>query len=161
MPSLDIDAAALLTLVGRHLHGRFKYIHDTANKPLEGGEYAMYSLADEAQRLQVAVRVPKAQLGPITTMQMEREIDIRHRIDAAPVRRFQPLLACDPTADNHLHHPYMVIEWAEGHPLEWSESTPEREVDRQSVLRAIAENGRIGSRHRPAKRCTTQRISNA
>jgi hypothetical protein len=139
MPSTNIEAAALIALVQRCLGGHFEYIHDTADKPFQGGEYAIFALADEAQRRQIAVRVPKAQPGPLTSMRMEKEIDVRRRIDAARVRRFQPLLACDPTAENDLHHSFMILGWAQGHPLQWSESAPEHEVDRQKVLQAIAD----------------------
>lgn len=138
MLSANIDTTALVALLDSHFNARFRFLYDTANNPFEGGEYTIFALKDEVHDRQVAVRVPKSPPGPITSMMMQSEIETRRRIDAARIDRFQPLLACDATADNDLKHPYMVIGWAQGNPVGWSGSIPKLEADRQNVLRAIA-----------------------
>lgn len=45
----------------------------------------------------------------------------------------------DLTSNNALGSPYIALQWAEGKPLKWNDSTPARQEDREKVIRQVVE----------------------
>lgn len=126
--------ALLESLIDSPLH----FILNTENTPWCGGEYLIYTLEAEADARRLCVRTPKKPHGPSISLQLRQEAEIRSRVDTACINLFQPLIASDLSADNLLNTPYLVLGWADGSPLRWSDTIPPDEGTRRKVLHAVA-----------------------
>ena len=139
MPRSAIDNAAVIQLVDGLLGSSSRFICGTGEAPFAGGEYFIYALELEIQSRRVCIRVPKEALKPHTGMRLMQEADLRQRIDTANISVFQPLIHFDPWTDNLLHTPYMLLGWADGDLLAWSETSPSLPDLRHRILRAVAD----------------------
>jgi len=114
------------------------FILGTEKKPCVGGEYIIYAMELMETRRRVCVRLPRVVPGPHTSFLPQREADLRRRIALADVHLFQPLITFDPSSDNIIQYPYMILGWADGTPLSWSDTSPGDRNLRNNVLRAVA-----------------------
>jgi len=113
------------------------FILDTETTPFLGGEYAVFAVEVEQANLRLCVRLPRMIAGPHASQLLSREISLRQRIESANIRPFQKLIAFDTSLGNVLQSPYMILEWANGTPLRWSDSSPQGD-HRKRVLRDVA-----------------------
>lgn len=104
-----------------------------------GGECCVFKLSfnDTAS---VAVRVPhphddNSHGNTIATLQIE--LDILKTLEAKGFLWAPRCLGANLTFDNPVKHPFLVLTWAEGHPLRWDEYYPPRSL-RDSLLGQIA-----------------------
>ena len=139
MPGIAFNNAAVIQLVDSLLGSSSRFICGTGEAPFAGGEYLIYALELEIQSRRVCIRVPKEALKPHTGMRLMQEADLRRRIDTANISVFQPLIQFDPSMDNLLHTPYMLLGWADGGLLAWSENSPSLPDLRHRILRAVAD----------------------
>ncbi|KAF6839195.1 hypothetical protein CPLU01_01933 [Colletotrichum plurivorum] len=123
------NATSIHELAARLLSSPCFFILTTEIKSYSGGEYLVYPLESICGR-RICIRIPK-ETHQHTGFQLEREADIRRRIDAAGIDLFQPLIAADPTADNSLHVPFMALGWADGKTAsDWIKAKINRKIVR-------------------------------
>jgi hypothetical protein len=118
------------------------FILDTEKTPFCGGEYAVFAVEIEQANVEQAkrrlcIRLPRLVTKLYTSLLLSREVDLRQRIESANVYPFQKLITFDASYDNALQSPYMILGWADGKPLSWTDSSPEGDF-RKTVLRKIA-----------------------
>lgn len=135
---MSSDPKAIEALMMSVLGSPPAFILNTDKNPFQGGEYVIYAMAIGEERRKVSVRIPRAIAGPHTNLQLSREVEFRRRIQLAEVDLFQPLLRYDSSHDNLLQSPYMILGWAEGRPMIWTDSFPAEEQQRRTVLQAVA-----------------------
>ncbi|KAF6811184.1 hypothetical protein CSOJ01_05863 [Colletotrichum sojae] len=130
------NAISIHALAASLLSSPCFFILKTETESYSGGEYLVYPLESTCGR-RICIRIPK-ETHQHTGFQLERETNIRRRIDAAGIDLFQPLIAADPTADNSLHMPFMALGWADGATLKWSDSNPASEDERRRYISGVA-----------------------
>ncbi|KAK4038465.1 hypothetical protein C8A01DRAFT_17461 [Parachaetomium inaequale] len=133
----DLDLTAIRALVENLIQAPCHFILNTDRAPFCGGEYAIYALEDEEKSRRLCLRTPRNRTGCHVALVLEREAEVRRRIDAARIPLFQPLIAYDPTTENSIKAPYLALGWADGSPLKWSDAYPATN-DRKSVIQAVA-----------------------
>lgn len=113
------------------------FILNTEKSPFLGGEYVVFAVEVKQADLRLCVRLPRVVAGPHVSQLLSREVGLRRHIESANINLFQKLIAFDTSFDNSLRTPYMILEWADGAPLRWSDSFPQLDI-RRKVLRDIA-----------------------
>ena len=134
----DDYATTVCKLAEKAIGEHCRFLLDAETKFFFGGEYFVYPFESTASRTRLCVRIPRNSASPYASVLLQREADIRRRIEAAQIELVQPVIAVHPTADNPLHTPFLVLGWADGSPLDWSDVLPSDEGVRQHVLRSIA-----------------------
>jgi hypothetical protein len=132
------QAAAVLAIANDLFGPHSEFSYNTDVNPYKGGEYRVYALLVEQGDRRVCFRIPKRPYNANTRFLVEQEILFRGLIDAGPIKCFTRMLASDPTADNPLKTCYLILEWAHGDSMRWSDLIPARERHRRKVLYAIA-----------------------
>jgi len=133
-----VDTTAIAHIVESLFGSPPVFILGTENSPYLGGEYAIYAVEIEKACRRLCVRLPRMVNGPHTSHLLSREVSIRQCIDRANVRPFQQLITFDISYDNALRSPYMILDWADGKPLSWTDSSPCERDCRNKVLQKVA-----------------------
>lgn len=100
-----------------------------------GAENLVYPLESDSGR-RICVRIPKRGHAFISHV-VRREIEIRRSIEAAGIDLFEPILASNPR-DSRERAPYIALGWADGDPMNWTDSKPASEDERRKIIRAVA-----------------------
>lgn len=135
---MTIQTTAMTELVGSVLGSSPIFILGTDKEPFRGGEYIIYAMEVGEEHRRICIRIPKVATGPHTSLLLDREVDLRRRIELAKIHHFQPLITSDSSVNNPLQSPYMMLGWADGRPLSWSDSSPSQKELRRNVLRSVA-----------------------
>lgn len=136
---MDEQAAAVLDLVETTFKSPARFILNTGSKPFTNGRQSIvYALEVEDTSKRICVRILREPHSPAVKWLFEREVEIRQLINAAQIRLFQPLLAFDTSADNALQNAYMILSWAEGGSMEWSDVVPADQTTRRNIMHTIA-----------------------
>lgn len=114
-----IDRQAVLAVVSTLAKGKkavFRF--GTGESPFAGGQCHVYAVQ----------------------FLIEEEVSILKRLEECGFSRSPRVTDYDASFDNPIRFPYMVLTWAEGKPLEWSDSVPSRREDRNKVIRQMADS---------------------
>lgn len=103
--TFDPSLADVRTLATEVTGSPCHFIHNTEVKPLPGGEYIVYAL-ESSDDACVSIFIPKNRMNPYMALLLEREAEIRQRIDNAGLGLFQPLFAFSGTTENSPYAPY-------------------------------------------------------
>lgn len=112
------------------------FILGTEKEPLGGGECVIYALQDHSGRA-VGMRIYRDH-GESSTYLLQNEIKNRKKIGMHQINRFQKLLGFGPTQDSVVRVPFVLLEWAHGRPLVWTDALPSNLFDRERIIFAVA-----------------------
>ncbi|SPQ25402.1 10de04a2-fcb5-4ae7-99f3-c83f92eb1240 [Thermothielavioides terrestris] len=114
----------------------------TEKSPLEGGEAVVYAVRFP-DGVTWAVRVPvhaAKSLGPASLAAfMETQATMLTRLAKSGFRWSPKLVSFDCGFDNHISHPYFVLSWFDGLPLQWTDTYPPEPQVREKILRQIVD----------------------
>jgi hypothetical protein len=122
-----------------HLLGlECQFVMDTRERPFGGSECVVVVLED-AQGSKWAVRFPLQfhQFPKHVELTILREAELRLSIEKNKIGGIPRLITYSATFNNPARFPYMVVEWAEGTQLRWTESCPAL-PQRNKVIRSVA-----------------------
>lgn len=133
-----VDTTAIVHIIESLFGSLPVFILGSKNSPYLGGEYAIYAVEIKKACRRLCIRLPRMVNGPHTSQLLGREVNLRQSIDHANVRPFQRLITFDTSYDNALRSPYMILDWADGKPLSWTDSSPCERDCRNKVLQEVA-----------------------
>jgi hypothetical protein len=133
-----VDTTAIAHMVESLFGSPPVFILGTESSPYLGGEYVIYAVEIEEASRRLCIRLPRIVNGPHTSHLLSREVNLRQCIDHANVRPFQQLITFDASYDNALRSPYMILDWADGRPLSWTDNSPCGRDYRNKVLQEVA-----------------------
>jgi hypothetical protein len=114
----------------------------TEKSPLEGGEAVVYAVRFP-DGVTWAVRVPvhaAKSLGPASLAAfMETQATMLTRLAKSGFRWSPKLVSFDCGFDNHINHPYFVLSWFDGLPLQWTDTYPPEPQVREKILLQIVD----------------------
>lgn len=113
------------------------FIFGTETTPYLGGEYAVFVLEVKEADLRLCVRLPRRVARLHVSHLLNREVELRQRMESANVHPFQKLIAFDTSSDNALQSSYIILEWIDGILLCWNDGFPQRD-HRKKVLQDVA-----------------------
>jgi hypothetical protein len=129
---------ALRVIANRLFDDPSQFVLGTDSAPFSGVECAVYVLEVQNRSTRVCFRIFHGPYTPLIRHRITEEIKHRRLVDDARIDCFQPLIAADPSADNPLGTGYLVLDWAEGKTMEWSDTIPSDPAIRQRIMRTVA-----------------------
>ena len=114
----------------------------TDKKPLAGGESQIYALRfpdDTTWAVRIPVHAGRSMPASSITHSVEAEVAILTRLGNAGIRWAPKLISYDSRFDNPITHPYIVLSWVHGTPLEWTETFPLERRHRHTILRQFVD----------------------
>ena len=120
------------------------FILGTEDIPFGGGECLVYALESESgnsnnnKNIRLCLRVPRTPVADASQMVLA-EVLFRRSMEREGVPFCQGLLGHDVSSDNPIGRPFLVLVWADGVQLEWSDTYPSDQRHRDNIIAAIAE----------------------
>ena len=114
-----------------------RFIFDTAQNPFYGGENIVF-VVEDSRLSRVAVRIPRLEASYAARVV---EIEVLHRlaIEYEGIDRVQSMIDYSTSCENPIKTPFIALKWADGTHLQWTDSEPADERDRNKVIHAIAQ----------------------
>ena len=97
--------------------------------------------AENAQpQAKICLRIPRDYVLPDDAAHMIRlEVAWRTKIKEAGLGGLQRMIHHDLTSDNAINSPYIALEWADGKQLKWHDTMPQKQEDREKVIKQVVE----------------------
>lgn len=134
--ALELSSADVRSLATQVMGAPCHFIHNTETKPFSGVANIVYAL-ETSHKKRVSIRIPKDTASTAAHLFLEQEAECRQRIDTEKLQIFQPMYSFSITPENPIGAPFMVLGWAEGVTLSWSDTHPVG-PQREGVLRSVA-----------------------
>ncbi len=115
----------------------------TDEKPIHVWQSLVYAVGFRDSKDIWAVRVPlysKSNLKPGAIPELvSYEMVTLRRLSDIEFRWSPRLIGGDASYDNSIKHPYLVLTWIPGTPLEWTPAIPAQQEQRDKVLRQVVD----------------------
>jgi len=114
------------------------FMFDTCESPFQGGQCDIYAVTDHSGRC-LCVRVHR-EPGSGSTYLLKKEIEYRKEIDKNKIQYYQRLISFSSEEGNSIGRPYLMLSWAFGQQLHWTDTSLSLASNRELLIAAVAQS---------------------
>lgn len=119
------------------------FCFDTNENPIFVGQCLIYAVKFPDDDETWAIRIPLHEDGTLPpsaiTSMVETEMDVLTELSKTGFRWSPRLIGGDSSFDNPIEHPYFVLSWVRGNPLQWTPAIPAEPEQRHKILRQLTD----------------------